>query len=113
MGDQYESIRDFIILHYAATTRDDTPFWRHVRTMALPETLNRKIALFREKGRIFRYDDELFAIPSWVAVMLGQGIMPDGYDPVVDALDTDKVAGALRQMRGQWATMAQQMPMAG
>jgi len=113
MGDQYTSIRDFIILHYAATTRDDTPFWRHVRTMALPDTLNRKIALFREKGRIFRYDDELFAVPSWVAVMLGQGIMPDGYDPVVDALDAGKVAGALRQMRASYADMAAQMPVVG
>ncbi|MFN3434112.1 MAG: tryptophan halogenase family protein [Sphingomonas sp.] len=110
MGDQYASIRDFIILHYAATRRDDTPFWRHVRTMPLPETLARKIALFREKGRIFRYDDELFAIPSWVAVMIGQGIMPDGYDPVVDALDADRVADALRQMKASYAAMAQQMP---
>jgi tryptophan halogenase len=113
LGNQYIAIRDFIILHYAATARDDTPFWRHVRTMALPDTLARKIALFREKGRLFRYDDELFAIPSWVAVMLGQGIMPSGYDPVVDALDADRVAGALRQMRGHYAATAQQMPAAG
>ncbi len=113
MGDQYSSIRDFIILHYAATRRDDTAFWHHVRTMALPDTLARKIALFREKGRIFRYDDELFAIPSWVAVMLGQGIVPDGYDPVVDALDEDRIAGALRQMRAANAAMAREMPRVG
>ncbi|KZB94924.1 tryptophan halogenase [Sphingomonas melonis TY] len=113
MADQYAAIRDFIILHYAATRRDDTPFWRYVRTMALPDTLARKIALFREKGRIFRYDDELFGIPSWVAVMLGQGIVPDGYDPVVDALDEDRTADALRRMRASNLAMAQQMPMAG
>ena len=113
MRDQYAAIRDFIILHYAATRRDDTPFWNHVRTMPLPDTLRRKIALFREKGRIFRYDDELFAIPSWVAVMLGQGIVPDGYDPVVDALDEDRITGALHQMRAANAAMAQQMPRVG
>ena len=113
MTDQYAAIRDFIILHYAATRRDDTPFWRHVRTMALPDTLVRKIALFREKGRLFRYGDELFTLTSWVAVLLGQGIMPDGYDPIIDALDTDRVAGALRQLRGQYAALAQQLPMAG
>jgi tryptophan halogenase len=113
MADQYAAIRDFIILHYGATRRDDTPFWRHVRTMALPETLVRKIALFREKGRLFRYGDDLFTLTSWVAVLLGQGIVPDGYDPIVDALDTDRVAGALRQLRGQYAAVAQQLPMAG
>ncbi len=110
MGDQFDAIRDFIILHYHATRRDDSPFWRHVRTMTVPDTLARKIALFREKGRIFRYDDELFGIPSWVAVMLGQGIMPDGYDPVVDALDTDRVADALRHMRATYAQTARTMP---
>jgi tryptophan halogenase len=113
MGDHYAAIRDFIILHYAATRRDDTAFWRHVRTMALPDTLAHKIALFREKGRIFRYDDELFTVPSWVAVLLGQGIVPSGYDPVVDALDADRVAEALRHMRRQNAALAQQLPLAG
>ncbi len=64
MGNQYAAIRDFIILHYCATQRDDTPFWDHVRTMTLPDTLAHKIALFRGKGRVFRYDDELFSIPD-------------------------------------------------
>ncbi len=110
MASQFDAIRDFIILHYHATARDDSPFWRHVRTMAIPDTLSRKLALFREKGRIFRYDDELFSIPSWVAVMLSQGIDPDGYDPVVDALDADRVADALRRMRAGHADIARQLP---
>jgi tryptophan halogenase len=110
MANQYDAIRDFIILHYHATARDDSPFWRHVRTMPIPDTLARKLALFREKGRIFRYDDELFAIPSWVAVMLGQGIEPEGYDPVVDALDADRVADALRRMRAGHDDLARRLP---
>ena len=110
MGDNYRSIRDFIILHYHATARDDSPFWDHVRTMQLPDTLARKIALFREKGRIFRYEDELFATPSWVAVMLGQGVMPEGYDPVIDALDEERVLAALRQMRQATATAVAGLP---
>lgn len=110
MGDNYRSIRDFIILHYHATARDDSPFWDHVRTMPLPDTLARKIALFREKGRIFRYEDELFATPSWVAVLLGQGVMPEGYDPVIDALDEERVLTALRQMRQATATAVAALP---
>jgi len=113
MANHYAAIRDFIILHYAATRRTDTPFWRHVGTMALPDTLAHKLSLFREKGRIFRYEDELFTVPSWVAVLLGQGIMPSGHDPIVDALDADRVADALRHMRRQNAALAQQLPLAG
>ena len=110
MGNAYVGIRDFIILHYHATRRRDSAFWRHVGTMTVPDSLAAKIALFREKGRVFRYDDELFAIPSWVAVMLGQNIMPTGYDPIVDALDEDRLAVTLRQMRAANLATARAMP---
>ncbi len=110
MGDAYTSVRDFIILHYHATRRDDSAFWRHVRTMPVPASLTRKLDLFREKGRIFRYDDELFGISSWVQVLLGQNVVPVGYDPIVDALDADRVADALRQIRATTLRAAQALP---
>ncbi|HXH15998.1 MAG TPA: tryptophan halogenase family protein [Sphingomonas sp.] len=110
MGDAYTSVRDFIILHYHATRRDDSAFWRHVRTMPVPDSLSRKLALFREKGRIFRYEDELFGISSWVQVLLGQNIIPVGYDPIVDALDADRVADAVRHIRETILRNAQALP---
>ncbi|KQM67564.1 tryptophan halogenase [Sphingomonas sp. Leaf17] len=106
----YDGVRDFIILHYAATTRNDTPFWNHVRTMELPDSLSSKIELFRQKGRFFRYDDELFEIASWVAVLYGQGVIPDGYDPIVDALDETRLAAALDHMRGHIRACVGAMP---
>ncbi|HAF81205.1 MAG TPA: tryptophan halogenase [Brevundimonas sp.] len=84
MDFEYERIRDFVILHYKATYRDDTPFWRDCRDMAVPDTLQRKMDLFRANGRVFREDDELFTEESWIQVFLGQGVIPAGYDPLVD-----------------------------
>ena len=110
MAAAYDGVRDFIILHYHATSRDDSPFWNHVRTMTVPESLQRKIELFRSKGRVFRYDDDLFTVTSWVAVLLGQGVEPADYDPIVDALDDGRVVGAMRQMAGDVARMAEAMP---
>lgn len=81
---EYERIRDFIILHYKATLRDDSPFWNYCRSMAIPETLHRKIELWMANGRIFREDEELFAEESWIQVLLGQGLIPRSYDPQVD-----------------------------
>ncbi|MBW8743922.1 MAG: tryptophan 7-halogenase [Sphingomonas sp.] len=110
MRDLYEDVRDFIILHYHATKRGDSPFWDYVRTMEIPETLQRKIALFRGKGRVFREGYDLFGTPSWVAVMLGQNIVPDDYEPVVDALDEAKVAEAIEEMRQAYLRIAEQLP---
>jgi tryptophan halogenase len=108
--DLYEDVRDFITLHYNATRRDDSPLWDYCRTMELPESLKRKLALFREKGRVFRDNLELFATPSWVAVMFGQGVWPEGYDPVADALDEGKVDAAMAQMRRDYEAAALRLP---
>ena len=107
---QFEQIRDFLVLHYVASTRRDTPFWRHCAAMPVPETLARKLALFRNKGRLLRYEDELFAEASWVAVMLGQGIVPTGWDPLADTLDARAVEGNFGRLVQTFARAAAQMP---
>ena len=81
---EWERVRDFIILHYKASERDDTDFWRYCRDMEVPPTLQRKIDLFRSSGRIFREDEELFAEESWIQVLLGQGVIPVDHDPLVE-----------------------------
>ncbi|MDO9283924.1 MAG: tryptophan 7-halogenase [Aquabacterium sp.] len=81
---EYERIRDFLVLHYKATERDDSPFWNHCRTMAIPDTLQHKIDLFRSNGRIFREGTELFTELSWLQVMVGQRILPRGHHPLAD-----------------------------
>jgi tryptophan halogenase len=109
----FEDVRDFIILHYNATKRDDSEFWNYCRTMSVPDSLASKVALWRAKGRVFRDELELFATPSWVAVMLGQGVIPDEYEPVADALDEEKVAAALEQMRLHILQTAERLPSHG
>ncbi len=83
---EYARIRDFLILHYKSTTRDDSDFWNHCRTMAVPDSLTEKIELFRHNGQIFREDDELFTETSWAAVMMGQGIAMGGHNAMADGL---------------------------
>ena len=107
----YEPVRDFIILHYHATQRSG-PFWDHVRQMELPDSLRHKIELFRENGRVFRYNEELFDIPSWVAVMLGQGIMPEGHDPLADAMPERDVLRAMTELRQGYEQAARRLPLA-
>ena len=86
---EYERIRDFLILHYHATERDDTEFWNYVRTMAIPDGLRSVMELFASNGQFFRNGDELFTLTSWVQVMLGQGIIPRAYHPAVDWVAND------------------------
>ena len=107
---EYERIRDFIILHYKATERDDTAFWRQCRDMEVPDTLRRKIDLFAANGRIFREDEELFSEESWIQVLLGQGVIPRGYDPLVDIKSDAQVEDYLGNVQRVIAKCVALMP---
>jgi tryptophan halogenase len=94
-----ERIRDFLVLHYKATARDDSPFWNACRTMAIPDSLQAYIDLFRHSGRFFRNADEMFGAVSWIQVMIGQGIVPTGYDPLVDQMPDEELPKFLASVR--------------
>ena len=110
MQEVFEDVRDFIILHYKATRRDDSDFWRYCRTMEVPASLERKLELWRSKGRVFREGRELFGTPSWVAVLLGQGIFPEEQEPAAHAVDPATAAEMLDKMRISYRRMAEHMP---
>ena len=109
-GKEYARIRDFLILHYNATTRDDSPFWNYCRNMAVPESLTEKTDLFRLNGQIFREDDELFTETSWAAVMMGQGITMQGHNAMADALMSAKTSDELRGIEQSIQFVVQHMP---
>jgi tryptophan halogenase len=107
---EFERIRDFLILHYHATERHDTPFWDACRTMSVPEALRETMALFRVDGRYFRNGDDFFALPSWVQVMLGQRIVPRGYHPMVDEMPEDRLVDHVDSVRATLAQAVATMP---
>ena len=88
---EIERIRDFLILHYHATQRDDAPLWRECAQMSVPAGLTYKMRLFADSGRFFREAEELFAEPSWVEVLIGQNILPRTYHPLVDQMPDDQL----------------------
>jgi tryptophan halogenase len=107
---EYDRIRDFLILHYHATSRADSSFWDYVRTMPIPDSLSEKIELFRRAGRIERYTQGLFFEPSWISVLIGQGVVPSGWDPRADAIPASVLAGGLQGLRDGIAATVRAMP---
>ncbi len=107
---EFERIRDFIILHYHATERRDTPFWNHVRTMDIPDSLAHKLALWKSNARIFRDSMELFSEISWVEVLLGQRVVPSGYHPLVDTLTPERVREFLAGVKATIGRCVEAMP---
>ena len=108
--DEMEHIRDFIILHYHVTNRDDCEFWRTCRTMSVPASLQPRITLFRESARVFRAPNELFAENSWIQVMLGQGIQPRQHHPIANLMGDAELNGFLEEIRGGVERTVAQLP---
>ena len=110
LGATYDQIRDFLVLHYSATEREDSELWRYCRHMAIPESLRHKLDLFRGRGRLFRYEDDLFSVTSWVAVLLGQAVWPAGYDELVNSMSEQELGRVLEQMRAAIGQAARVLP---
>lgn len=110
---EYERVRDFIVLHYHATERAGLPLWDYVRSMSIPETLRYRIEQFRASARLIAPWLDVFQESSWLAVMNGQGVEPRSYDPLADVLDSDEVQRHLRAMRITIRKTAQAMPTQG
>ncbi len=88
---EYERIRDFILLHYVANRREEA-FWRERRAVVLPDTLAAKLDLWKAAAQITREREELFTEVGWLQVLVGQGMMPDAWHPLADAMPAAKIA---------------------
>jgi tryptophan 7-halogenase len=108
--EDYTEIRDFLVLHYKATERNDSAFWDHCRTLEPPAGLADKLAMFRSSGRVFRENQELFTETSWLSVMVGQGIEAGGYHPAADLLANEEALTRLAHIRGVIQSTADAMP---
>lgn len=110
MDDEFRYIRDFIIMHYHVTERTDTEFWRRCRDMDIPESLHHRLDLFRDTGRVFEEDRDIFRENSWVQVMMGQGIEPKSYHPIVDMMDEPELRQFMQLQRQKVDHVLRQLP---
>ena len=107
---EFERIRDFLVLHYHANQRDDSDFWRDRAAAPIPDSLAEKLALFRERGVVAAYKDGFFKEPSWLAVYLGQNVMPQAWNPLVEAIDPAESARILAELKVAVARTVEAMP---
>ncbi len=99
IGIEYERIRDFLILHYHVTRRNDSEFWQYCQSMDIPESLSRKLRLFETQGHVEKYKKGMFLEPSWVSVYLGQGCVPHSVHPSLHNIDEDLLSQKLGQLK--------------
>jgi tryptophan halogenase len=104
-----DRVRDFLILHYAAADRSG-PFWRDAAAAPLPDSLAHSLALFRERGRLPFYEEETFSRDSWLAVLLGQGVIPRRSDPLIDSIPPAHSDRAMARIRESVAAILPDLP---
>ena len=108
---EFERARDFIVLHYCLTQREDTPLWRYCRTMALPDSLRERIELYRGSGRVRWRAGELFTDTSWFYIFEGLGMQPEGYDPLIDVVKPDQLKEILASLAKGTAAVRRGAPL--
>ncbi|MFL6602635.1 MAG: tryptophan halogenase family protein [Steroidobacteraceae bacterium] len=101
---QYGRIRDFLVLHYIANSRIGEPLWDYVRAMPLPDSLAHRLQLFRSRAALPSYQYGLFSRDSWLSVLMGQGIIPQGYDRLADAFALPTLEARLKDIRDRIQT---------
>lgn len=109
-AEETDRARNFVILHYHATNRDDSEFWRYCKNMEIPEALAHRVQLFKDTGAIALEEKELFLNDSWVQVMMGQDIMPTAYHPIVDMMGEMELKNFLGYLKGSVADKVAAMP---
>lgn len=107
---ELETIRDFIVLHYKLTTRQDSEFWQFYKNMPIPDSLQHRMEIFKTNGYAWPDDVALFRVDSWVQVMMGQGLMPQGHHFGSKVLDTQQLKQQLSSYREMVDTAVNQMP---
>ncbi|MDR7117466.1 tryptophan 7-halogenase [Caulobacter sp. BE254] len=110
MAAEFDSVRDFLILHFHATERNDTPYWEQLAGMSVPDTLLERLRIYRATGRVFRESDELFTKTSWLAVLDGQGPKVEGGEPLAEGLPLDQVGARLARIAEATAQAVRRMP---
>jgi tryptophan 7-halogenase len=111
--EEFERIRDFIILHYHLTRRDDSHFWRQMQAMDVPETLRRRMQAFAHAGHLHAAHRDLFSDPSWLQVLVGQGLLPRRHHPLADQLNDAECAFFLQHVHQNLAGIAKRLPQHG
>jgi tryptophan halogenase len=109
--EEFERIRDFIVLHYCLTQREDAPLWRYCRSMAVPDTLRQRIELYRGTGRVRWRAGELFTDTSWFYILEGLGVSPAHYDPLLDVVALDKLKEILAALADGTAALRRAAPL--
>jgi tryptophan halogenase len=107
---EYEQTRDFLILHYVVTEREDSGFWKYCKNMDIPESLKQRINIYKENARLYRHDKELFGEASWLAVMHGQGIHPKRHHPLVNMMPENELNQRMSDIRRVWLNCLNEMP---
>ncbi|MDO6611636.1 tryptophan 7-halogenase [Shewanella sp. 1_MG-2023] len=105
-----ENIRDFIVLHYKVTDRTDTRFWRYCKNMSVPSSLQHRIDMFDASGKVYKHGNELFGESSWIQVMMGQGLAPKQYHPIVDMMEDEELEHFLGSIKAKAKQKVSNLP---
>ncbi|HWU12845.1 MAG TPA: tryptophan halogenase family protein [Caulobacter sp.] len=103
---EIERIRDFIIAHYYLSRRPE-PLWAACRDIAIPDSLRHKLEVWNASGQIALGELESYMEPSWLAILLGNGVVPARHNVLADLHPLEQIREGMRLRREEILQSAQ------
>jgi tryptophan halogenase len=103
--DTFDHVKDFIVLHYVASPRRDTPFWRaYAEDVKISDRLSARLALWRERmplGSDIHSPLSLFNNNSYNFILAGMDRLPrrTPYDTIIDVRRSQAILAEMRKIQ--------------
>jgi tryptophan 6-halogenase len=108
-----DGVREFLTIHYHASERDDTPYWKATKKVVPPDELRERLRVWKSRlpvSRSIYQPFHGFESYSWAVMLLGVNYQPPKPLPILDHIDPKNAQAMFRRIRQRTKDLLKSLP---
>jgi tryptophan 6-halogenase len=114
IGECIDGVKDFLMLHYCASTRNDTPFWKATKNeLKISDELKDRLREWKThlpNPRNINHKYHGFESYSYAVMLQGLGYLPEHSLPVLNHIDSGNALESFRKIRERASFLCDTLP---